>query len=152
MTPDQAMRAAVLLDTLAPRASKDYPAALAAVAFLQRYAMHPNRCGWIYQAGSVHAFDPALGRDVILQRMSCLAESLPLAWQSPGELVVLTTGNRATVKAQRFALAKRLEQRGMAVLAQAVRDVKLRQLGDQVLGMYDPIGTPIELSLPLRYP
>lgn len=152
MTPDQAMRAAVLLDTLAPRASKDYPAALAAVAFLQRYATHPNRCGWIYQAGSVHAFDPALGRDVILQRMSCLAESLPLAWQSPGELVVLTTGNRTTVKAQRFALAKRLEQRGMAVLAQAVRDVKLRQQGDQVLGMYDPIGMPIELSLPLPYP
>lgn len=152
MTPDQAMRAAVLLDTLAPRASKDYPAALAAVAFLQRYATHPNRCGWNYRAGTLHAFDPALGRDVFLQRMSCLAEALPLAWQSPGELVPLAKGSRATAKAQRFALAKRLEQRGMTVLAQAVRDVKLRQQGDMVLGMYDPIGTPITLSLPLRYP
>lgn len=149
MTPDQAAKAADILSLHAARnGSEDLAATLAAVEHLRRLAAQQSDCWWKFASGTLQAFDPSLGRDVFLRRVSAFAQVAPIAWQSPGKAVPVEHSNRQAAKSQRHALARRLEQVHMHTLAQAVRDIRLCQQGDTLLATYEPQDTPINLSLP----
>lgn len=143
MTPQQALQAAVVVDTYQPgNPAADYLRRLAAEAL------------WTYRDGNLIAADPMSHGYRVFHRVTGFARHVAAIWAARGGqvdvsgLVIFSdspSANRGTIDKQRTGLAKRLADRGLDELAQAVRDIRLTTVGDRVLAHYDPEGVPIRI-------
>lgn len=143
MTPEQANRAAAVLELHAPTDPEGYAACLATVEYLRNLAA--AKAGtWSIHCRDLFAADPG-GRVLTFPRISGFAYVTPAMWSRPGSPVRIGFRSRETAKAQRYRLAERLRQRGLHTLAQAVEDIKLHMLGPAVMATYDPAGMPLRV-------
>lgn len=152
MTPEQATLAADILVRHMPSDPDSMADTLAVIGELRALSVQP--CGWRYEAGTLYASNPG-DRTLALPRVSGFAKVAGLAMSAPCEWVDATflliesesrTADRGTIKAQRHALAKRLEQRHLNALAEAVRSIRLKTRGADVLCVYDPEGIPVRIE------
>jgi hypothetical protein len=150
MTPDQANRAAAILEIHAPSDLDGHAAALAAVEHLRQFG---HAALWLYgpDTRTLVAADPA-GRERSIPNVSDFAQDAALAWRAYPEhvrldgSVMFNDATHARLKSRRHALAKRLDALHMRALARAVRDVRLAQRGDTVLAQYSPEGVPLRFD------
>jgi hypothetical protein len=151
MTPDQAIRAASVLQCHAPSDPEGYAAALAGVEFLRRHAAAPARWSFDPDTRVLLAGEPG-GTSRLIPNVSDFALDAALAWRAypePADLVgsvEFTDADHEVLKSRRWGLAERLKKLRMFDLAQAVRDVRLLTRGDQVLALYSPAGVPLRID------
>lgn len=150
MTPDQANRAAAILEIHAPSDLDGHAAALAAVEYLRQFG---HAALWLYDPDTrtLVAADPA-GRERSILNVSDFAQDAALAWRAYPEhvrldgAVMFNDGTYDRLKSRRNGLAKRLDALHMHALAQAVRDVRLRPRDGTVIARYEPEGLPLRFD------
>lgn len=151
MTPEQAARAAAVLRLHMPSDPESYSACLEAIDHLQGLGVSSAMWRYCPETKTLHAGEPG-GRDRLLVNVGDFALDVALAWRAYPHAVNLEASvlfddaTRATLKARRWALSTRLDATHMPRLAQAVRDVKLRERAGEISAVYSPEGRPINLN------
>lgn len=143
MTPEQANIAAAVLELHAP--AHALVECGMAVDLLRRCGTDETYTWLFYETGDLSASDPG-GRSLSFPNPSAFAKVVCAVWSQPECPVPIDYADREAAKSQRWRLAKRLEQRGLVVLAQAVRDIKLRSIGGEVVATYSPQAVPIRIE------
>lgn len=142
MTKDDAVTVAAFLERPGvPDAV--YFSALRAADYLRDWAAAQDRspCRWIVQGGGRVLVADADGQQVTLSGLSRLAAYLPDIWRARGAAVTLPladlsdcpTASRATINAQRTAIAERLHKNGLLVLYGAVCLIRLEREGANIV-------------------
>ena len=152
MTPQQANLAADIIQRHLPSDPYSMSDALAVVAELRALSAQP--CVWRFENGTLLASNP--GRPaLVLPRVSAFAAVAGSSIAKPGKWIDATflllesassTASRHTLKAQRYGLAKRLKDRHLNTLSEAVRSIHLKTVGASVRAVYDPDGMPIRIE------
>lgn len=149
MTPQQARTAATVLESLGG-AHRDVVAKLRELADVQERRL----AVWRFDAytKTLTAGDPGCVRAPRIARVPEFAMHIPSLFMLPGMPLNVTflpgdASERAAVNAQKYRLAKRLEEMKQPELAAAVGlDIMLEQIGRTVWARYEPVGLPLVLE------
>lgn len=159
MTPEQASLTADIFDKLLSvnserraadlvaierKATEHMADMLAVIEELRALSAHP--CVWRYEADTLHASNPG-GDTRILARVPGITAAAGCALAAPGEWIQASSKpNRGALDKQCRALAKRLADRRLHALAEAVRSIRLKTDGAAVMCVYDPDGIPLRVE------
>lgn len=143
MTPEQATRAAVVLELHAPPDDPDgCIACLIAADHLRDLAI--PECHWWVDLKCLFVGEG--DRVLNLGKPSSLAGVVGGILAMPYRTLRLGAKNRNLAKRQRYDLAEKLSAKGLYTLEQAVRDIRLQTIGSAVMATYSPEGLPVRIA------